>query len=437
MKNNIKLNLRRGKINTIKSTITENPIMNVSKINKPQNYWTNLQSANLSKKVISRITRNESQSPITLIMKEDKSQLISKSKPVLNIQNAKDSLQNLIGYKVSGINKINLNQLNLNSKVLKKENNKGLWTTKPVLQETSKKLNNFLRANINYKLLNSNYPNYNIEVSKLLKSFFVFNVFLAKSQNIVYNFNKSQEKVLSSLESILNDTFRSMKALISRPILEINGQKIIIQLFFFFKNITNNRFRKNHSIKFNKKNNNKKNTLMNLFNNKFNPNLTQQSNNNSFLEMNKIKLEFLAQILSKLLKKNVEFELIRLHYPINESQILAKSVAILGNIIRRRFKYFVNASFKSANIINPTNYNLNRKMKKSLIHNASTSITGIRMKLGGRILAQKIVPRFTSQTYQEGSLTRTNASIVTSSRFSSKNRKGAYSITVSMGHKFF
>ena len=61
----------------------------------------------------------------------------------------------------------------------------------------------------------------------------------------------------------------------------------------------------------------------------------------------------------------------------------------------------------------------------------------MRMKLGGRILAQKIVPRFTSQTYQEGSLTRSNTNFVSTSRFSGKNRKGAYSITISMGHKFF
>lgn len=411
-------------------------------LSNPKNYWSNLQTPNLSKKVISRLTIDEkspsAQSPITLIMKENKNKLISQ--PVLNMENSRESLQNLKAYNILDSASYapikNINKINLESKVLNKENIKGI--------QKSNKLNNFLRSNINYKLLQSKYSNYSIETSKLLKSFFVFNVFVAKSQNILYNFNKSQEKLLSSLESILNDTFRTMKALISRPVLEINSQKIIIQLFFFFKNL-NNRFpslpafhpafradrsgRKNLNNKKNYKNYNKKN----LFYSKF----TEQSNNNTFLSNNKNKLELLGQILSKLLKKNVEFELIRLHYPVNETQILAKSIAILGNKIRRRFKYFVNASFKSANIINPSNYNLNRKMKNSLIHNASSSITGISMKLGGRILAQKIVPRFTSQTYQEGSLTRTNATIVTSSRFSSKNRKGAYSITVSMGHKFF
>ena len=59
------------------------------------------------------------------------------------------------------------------------------------------------------------------------------------------------------------------------------------------------------------------------------------------------------------------------------------------------------------------------------------------MKLGGRILAQKIVPRFTSQTFQEGSLNRGITNFVNTSRFTSKNKKGSYSITISMGHRFF
>ena len=73
-------------------------------------------------------------------------------------------------------------------------------------------------------------------------------------------------------------------------------------------------------------------------------------------------------------------------------------------------------------------------MKKSIRHNASSSITGIRMKLGGRILAQKIVPRFTSQTFQEGSLSRGITNLVSTSRFTSKNKNGAHRITIDMSH---
>lgn len=316
---------------------------------------------------------------------------------------------------------------------------------------------------------------YRLGVSSLLKSIYNFDVFLAKSQKIVYTFNRSKVKLIKNLENILHDAFSSMSSLISRPVLEITGSKIIIHLFFFFKNIRRNKkfLRKRAKNFFNKNNTNLRSkkimtssgSLQSKGPNKF-KNLTSQRNKNlltslgsqkkskffkkqnkryrgrffrklRFLQRYTQVLGYLAQILSKYLHKNVQFELIKLHYPINESHILAKSIGILGNKIRRRFKYFVNASFKSAKIDNPSNYNRKRNINKSFLHNASSSITGIKMKLGGRILAQRIVPRFTSQTFQEGSLTRSNASFVTSSRFTNKNRKGTYSITVSIGHRFF
>ena len=76
-------------------------------------------------------------------------------------------------------------------------------------------------------------------------------------------------------------------------------------------------------------------------------------------------------------------------------------------------------------------------LKKSRISILPSFLTGIKIRLGGRLLSQKVVPRFTVQTFQEGSLTRSNANIVTSSRFTNKNRKGTYSISVSIGHRFF
>ena len=52
------------------------------------------------------------------------------------------------------------------------------------------------------------------------------------------------------------------------------------------------------------------------------------------------KFNFISLILSKLFKKDVEFELIKIYYPVNESFILAKSIGLLGQKLRKRFKYF-------------------------------------------------------------------------------------------------
>lgn len=325
--------------------------------------------------------------------------------------------------------------------LLKKNRPFNIFKTETIQEKKARELRELIHLNkINYNSIESSISNNDLGASTLLKSFYDFNVFTAINKNIVYNFNNNKIKLIKNIENILNDAFYSMKSLISRPVFEISAKKIIIHLFFFLKNYRrkinkknrNNYIRRNFN-KFNSKKNINKDKLFKKLNFKFKRHYDRYTFFNKFDKL----LKFLAQILSKYLKKTVEFDLIRIHYPINDSHILAKSIGILGNKIRRRFKYFVNSSFKSANINNPSNFNLKKKMNKSLLHNASSSITGIKMKLGGRLLAQKIVPRFTSQTFQEGSLTRSNASIVTSSRFTQKNRKGTYSITVSIGHRFF
>ncbi len=76
-------------------------------------------------------------------------------------------------------------------------------------------------------------------------------------------------------------------------------------------------------------------------------------------------------------------------------------------------------------------------LKKSRISILPSFLTGIKIRLGGRLFSQKVVPRFTVQTFQEGSLARTKANVVTSSRFTHKNKRGTFSITVSVGQGFF
>ena len=307
----------------------------------------------------------------------------------------------------------------------------------------------------NYNSIDSTLKDYNLDKSLFIKplenSFFKFDDFLNKSQNIVYNFNNKKRLMLSNINSLLQDAFNTMGSLVNKPVLEIGPKKILIYLLFFYKKIKISRYLKNKQKKAKKllllKKKIKRNSPLTKtidsfykkikyrFNKKYNKKYNKKKNN--FYEENYTILVFLSKIFNKFYKKRLDFDLTRLHSPVNDSLILAKSISILGNKIRRRFKYFVNFSFKSAKINNPNNFNLKKKINKSLKPNGACAITGIKIKLGGRILAQKIVPRFTSQTFQEGSLTRTNADFVTSSIFTNKNRKGTYSISVSIGHKYF
>jgi hypothetical protein len=65
-----------------------------------------------------------------------------------------------------------------------------------------------------------------------------------------------------------------------------------------------------------------------------------------------------------------------------------------------------------------------------------TYLTGINIKLAGRLMTQSIRPRFTVQSKQEGSLARVKVHYTEKSRFTGKNKRGAFSFTVLMSHIF-
>ena len=67
----------------------------------------------------------------------------------------------------------------------------------------------------------------------------------------------------------------------------------------------------------------------------------------------------------------------------------------------------------------------------------STILTGINIKLGGRLMKGKITPRQTVKKIQYGSLARSKANYISTARLTQKNKRGSFSFTVSIGHKFF
>ena len=64
-------------------------------------------------------------------------------------------------------------------------------------------------------------------------------------------------------------------------------------------------------------------------------------------------------------------------------------------------------------------------------------ISGVNIKLGGRLVSQRIIPKRSSTVIQKGKLNRDITSLITTNRFTSNSNRGAFSITVTMGHKFF
>ena len=63
-------------------------------------------------------------------------------------------------------------------------------------------------------------------------------------------------------------------------------------------------------------------------------------------------------------------------------------------------------------------------------------LSGLNIKLAGRLMTQSIRPRFTVQSLQEGSLARVKVHFIEKSRFTGKNKRGAFSFTVTLSHVF-
>lgn len=230
-------------------------------------------------------------------------------------------------------------------------------------------------------------------INKYIKSISKYNSETVKYQNIVYQFNNkgiqnSSVGINRNVFTLLETTFLSMSSLISKPVIVITPNKVVIQLFYYL-----NKFYSNNKL----------------------------FNNND-------KLQLLCLNLSKIYKKPVELELDRLHYPYYDSNILSNMIGLISNIVKLRFiikKLFTIAKIKKTNkFIN----------KYSII---PSYLSGFKIRVAGRLLTQRVVPRLTVKTIQRGTLARGKAQFVDSARFTNKNKRGSFSITVTMGHIFF
>ena len=149
-------------------------------------------------------------------------------------------------------------------------------------------------------------------------------------------------------------------------------------------------------------------------------------NNSMFLNIYNHKLKILSQLLSNIFNKPVQLELIRLHYPFYDPNIIVNLLSYLSENIKIR--RLLGKIYKSALITKPT-ASIQRK-RFSVIPGY---LTGLTIKFAGRFPTQKIVPRKTVKTEKIGSLARKKAVLVETARFSNKNRRGAFTISVSTG----
>jgi len=194
----------------------------------------------------------------------------------------------------------------------------------------------------------------------------------------------------------------------------------------------------------------------------------------------KYKLEKLCLVFEKIFNKKVEFEIIKAQLPFQDSNILAQVLGYNANnykfrrmlkilipraVIKNPSKVFLRGPaspelqayghpylatlIKNKDAVSP--FNLQTGAEKELPATAIPLISGpqplkkeqsisylsgMNIKLAGRLMTQSIRPRFTVQSLQEGSLARVKVHYIEKSRFTGKNKRGAFSFTVTISHVF-
>ena len=336
--------------------------------------------------------------------------------------------------------------------------------------------------------INNRKENQSIILNQYIKSMTLFNkkhhgISMMFTQIMTYNFNywKNHNKIiLSNLYKFLQSTFISMNCLISKPIFIITNDKVEIQLFYFL--LWNNNFKRitiKSNLKqklFRKVKESQENLKDTVLENKDNPLLNQKHNlslhklnvlkkkrNNSlyrFIKMNYKLLKFknnsikilrknfliknsqkfktICQILSRYFKKPVELNLIRLHYPYYDTNILVNFLAF--NIKKIKVRLFLSRLFKFAVIKKPFNIkdsfdNSNHKTKNKILV-VPSFLSGLKIRIAGRLMTQPVIPRRTVYTTFRGTSSKGKINFSDTARFTNKNKRGAYTISITAGQNF-
>uniref|UniRef100_UPI0030E0363F hypothetical protein n=1 Tax=Squamanita imbachii TaxID=2976389 RepID=UPI0030E0363F len=312
---------------------------------------------------------------------------------------------------------------------------------------------------------------------------FLFNmrvIFMARSQKNMHkvvnyslkNFDSGavtkSNLVYDEAYKLLQSVFKSMYCYISKPIFKITTNKIRIQLFYYL-NIPSplkyKWFALNHIIKKKLKSktiNTKNGTIIRSYKYKvilkkirhkkkvfiyplkfFNRRKSILKTNrlffiDKFFNLNNQNLAFifpckfkiLLNILSQFFKKHVELELIRLHHPQLDSNILATFLAYIAsykNIHRSVFNIF-----RKKYSVKKINFKFKPHFK-----NIPSFLSGFNIKLAGRLIRGPVASRVKTYLFSKGANSPGKVNVSDTARVTKKSKRGTFSLTVKSSHNFY
>ena len=324
------------------------------------------------------------------------------------------------------------------------------------------------KATINKKkgLLQGAYLTNNIEHIDLNPIIGLKNGILLKYQKfITYNFNpapaikgvashpfletgKTSNDLKEDTINLLNYFFNSLYCLISKPVFIHGADKLTIQLFYFL-NLPNKEIFKSFSIVYLKsfkvkwlkkrsqafsfrssrsrirqanKLRNKSNIVRNIF-----LNLRKFDISKVFYK----KFELICKILSKKFNKNIEFQLIRLHNPLYDMNILAKLYSL--NLNNNKFKL----KRKISKLLSTSEIKFIGDPSEKAINLVPAYLSGISVKIAGRLMREAIIPKNTIFFKKRGASSIGKVNYLDVGTITNKNKKGSFTINLQSGHNFF
>jgi ribosomal protein S3 len=286
-----------------------------------------------------------------------------------------------------------------NDKVIKIANQK-------MRKQNNKNIGSFLRlyTTINTEIANEGLFNLPKTIlNKHMKKMRTFDTSIAGSHNIFYKYNNNVKDSIQNIYTLLVSSLNPAYVLNSRPQIVKSANKVKITLFVYSYVLKSKNLKKSTS---------------------------------SFIVRNEERLRHLCENLSQLYKTYVSLELVRVYHPTSESNILANFISSVSN--KKPFRIVKKRMLRRSKLVNPSKILDSTENEYNHLFETKNitpgNLTGINVKVAGRLLTERIVPRKTVRAFQNGSLSRGKANIVNVGRSTRKNRRGCFSVTVKTGH---
>ena len=144
-----------------------------------------------------------------------------------------------------------------------------------------------------------------------------------------------------------------------------------------------------------------------------------------------LKFKLICEILNNKFKKPVELQLIRVHKPYLDSNILVNLLSL--NIRNKKFKTNVRIQklFKKRVVKNVYDY------QNKSVNSIPTFLSGINIRIGGRLMREPLIPRKSKKRFERGARSIGKVNYLDSASITNKNRKGSYTLKISSGQNFF